>query len=440
MLLGAVGFAPAQVPNNGRWPIERIAIEGLRVYSRDQVLAVLALKPGQTAGKPEFEAARDRLVASGAFETVGYRFEPGSKREGYVLTLQVTEVQQVFPVLFDDLHVSTKDLEAALRARDPMFSPEKLAATQPVLQRYSHWIEEYLTAKGVPEKIAASVEPADPGDYRIAFRPARPLPAVAQVIFEGNKVVTQQVLWEAAWGAAIGLPYTEDAFRQVLRASVRPVYEARGRVRVSFPKIRTEEDKEVKGVNVFVTVDEGPSYEFGKIALTGETPIAPDTLLKSADVKTGDVANFDKMNEGTEKMRKSLAHAGYLDAKVSFDRKIDDEEKKVAVTVRVEPGSQYTMGTLTLAGLDLDGESEMKRIWILKEGKPYNPDYPDLFLRRVKEDGMFDNLGPTKAETKVNEKAHTVDVTLRFSPAAPGGRGPGRRGGRGRGGVKWTLP
>jgi hypothetical protein len=34
---------------------------------------------------------------------------------------------------------------------------------------------------------------------------------------------------------------------------------------------------------------------------------------------------------------------------------------------------------------------------------------------------MFDNLGPTSAETKVNEDAKTVDVTLVFSPSKPAG-------------------
>jgi len=426
--------SPAAVAPAGRWPIESIVMEGIRIYTREQVLSVVRLKPGQVAGHPEFDAARDRLVATGAFETVSYKFEPGSKREGYVLTFQLTEIQQVYPVDFEDLHVSSIDLEAALRVRDPIFSMEKLPATQPVLQRYARWIEEYLASKGVPEKIAGSVTPADPGDYKIVFAPSRPLPAVAQVIFEGNKIVSQEVLWQAVWGAAIGLPYTEDAFRQVLRASVRPIYEARGRVRVAFPKIRTEPDKDVKGVNVLVTVDEGVSYELGKVAIDGPTPLPPDSLLKAGDFKSGDVANLDRVNEGIERIRKALLHAGYMDAKVTSERKIDDEKKAVDVTVKMDAGPQYLMGKLTIVGLDLDGEAEMNRIWTMKEGKPFNPDYPDLFLKRVKEEGIFDNLGPTKAEPKLNEKTHIADVMLRFTGTNPQKGQPGRRG-RGRGGA-----
>ncbi len=432
----AKGAAPgqAQAPA-GRWPIENIAIEGIRIYTREQVLAVIGLKTGQVAGRPEFEAARDRLVATGAFETVGYKFEPGPKREGYVATFQVTEVQQVYPVEFDSLHVSSKDLEAALHAKDPIFSVEKLPATQPVLQRYSRWIEEYLAAKGVTEKIAGAVAPGDPGDYVIVFRPARNLPAVAQIIFEGNQVVPQNVLWEAIWSVGIGLPYTEDAFRQVLRASIRPIYEARGRVRVAFPKIRTEPDKDVKGVNVFVTVDEGVSYELGKVAMEGPSPLPPEALLKAGDFKSGDVANLDRVNEGLERIRKAVVHAGFMQAKVDSERKIDDEKKAVDVVVRIAAGAQFLMGKLSIVGLDLDGEAEMKRIWTMTAGKPFNPDYPDLFLKRVREGGMFDDLGPTKSDYKLNEREHTADVTLRFTGANPQQGRPRR--GRGRGGVEF---
>jgi len=90
----------------------------------------------------------------------------------------------------------------------------------------------------------------------------------------------------------------------------------------------------------------------------------------------------------------------------------------------------FTMRKLTIVGLDLDGEAEIDRIWTMKPGNPFNP---DLFLKRVQQEGVFENLGKTKAEFKINEQDHTADVTLTFNggtPPPPGGRG-GRRGGRG---------
>jgi outer membrane protein insertion porin family len=73
----------------------------------------------------------------------------------------------------------------------------------------------------------------------------------------------------------------------------------------------------------------------------------------------------------------------------------------------------------------LNGEAEINRIWTLKEGKTFNPDYPDYFLNRIKEEGLFENLGKTKAEIKVNEKTHIADVNITFAGGNPDQK-PGR--------------
>src|SRR5262245_38789797 len=178
--------APAK-PSSTRFPIESLGVEGNRSLTREQVLDIAGLKPGQLAGRAEFDAARDRLVACGAFETVSYRFVPGSKGEGYSATFQVNEIEQVYPVEFEELHVSSIDLREALRQKDPLFANAKLPATQPVLERFAKWIQEYLAGKGIQEKIIGSVSPATGGEYSIVFRPARNRPSVAQVTFEGNQ-------------------------------------------------------------------------------------------------------------------------------------------------------------------------------------------------------------------------------------------------------------
>ena len=419
---------PAPAAAQSKWPVQSVAVEGNRVYTRDQILGIAGMKAGQMASKADFDAARNRLLATGAFTEVAYKYAATPDGRGYAATFTLVEYETIYPVVFEDLHVSTLELAATLSSKDPLFSMDKLPATQPVLERCARWIEEFLKAKGVQEeKIAGTVKPAPEGGYMIVFRPTRNLPSVAQVTFEGNEVVPQNVLREAVAGAVVGSPYTEDSFRQVLNASVRPVYEVRGRIKVAFPKIRTEPVKDVNGLHVFVTVDEGQVYELGKVAIEGPTPVPPETLLKAGDFKTGDVANMERVSEGLEKMTKAVKRAGYLDVRVTSERRPDNEAHKVDIGVRIDPGPQYTMGKLNFVGLDLEGDAALKKMWGMKEGKPFNPEYPDSFLKRVHDEGLFDNLGPTKSEVKVNAKDHVADVTLRFS-GEDAQRKPGRRG------------
>jgi outer membrane protein insertion porin family len=101
------------------------------------------------------------------------------------------------------------------------------------------------------------------------------------------------------------------------------------------------------------------------------------------------------------------------------------------VMVEIEAGPLYTMGKLTLVGLDLDSESEINRIFTMKPGKPFNPEYPEFFLGKIREEGLFDNLGKTKSDYKINPVDHTADVTLTFAGANPDSKpGRGGRGGR----------
>ena len=125
--------------------------------------------------------------------------------------------------------------------------------------------------------------------------------------------------------------------------------------------------------------------------IAGPSPLTPAALLKIGDFKTGDVANFDRVHEGLERIRLAVRREGYLKAKVTSERNINDEKKTVAIAVRIDPGPQYMMGQLTLVGLDLEGEAEMRRVWTMKEGKVFNPEYPDHFLTRIKEEGVFED-------------------------------------------------
>jgi outer membrane protein assembly factor BamA len=428
MLAGACGFAQtrparktpkkttekaAQAAPANKWPIGSLSVEGNHSYTSELVLRVAGLKIGQIAGKEEFEAARARLEASGVFETVGYNFAPAAGGKSYAATFHVVEAEPLLPVRFSRLGVPDKDLEAMLAAHDPFFSVERLPATRAVVDRHTKWIAEYLASKGLDSQVVSDVT-TFPDRLCIVFQSAKALPSVAQVTFEGNKAVPQSALREAVAGSAVGAPYTEDRFRAILDHSVRPVYEARGRLKVAFTRIRTEPAREVEGLNVVVTVDEGEPYKLAKVEIAGQPPLKPADLLKTANLLTGDVANFDRVNDALENVAKAVRRAGYLEARVTPERTVHDAEKTVDVALRVEAGPRYTMGKLTVVGLDLNGEAEIRRIWALKEGKPFNSEYPASFLGTIKEMGLFDNLGRTGSEIKKDERAHTADVTLTF--------------------------
>ena len=253
--------------------------------------------------------------------------------------------------------------------------------------------------------------PDDKGKLEIVFQPAK-MPVVAEVKFTGNKDLNQTTLQGAVASTAVGAIYTEERFRQILDRTIRPLYEALGRLRVSFPKIETQPATGVTGLIVNVQVSEGEQYKLNNVRLTG--PLADDkSLMKAGNFTLNELVNMKAVDEGTDRMERLLKKRGYLTARSVIERKLNDQAKTVDLTVEVDPGPQYKMGQLTIEGLDIQTEPHIRKIWALKQNQPFDFEYPDAFIAQMPE--VLDNLGKTRAAVNPDPGTLKVDVVLIFS-------------------------
>jgi len=149
---------------------------------------------------------------------------------------------------------------------------------------------------------------------------------------------------------AFGQPFTEDGFRVFLENQIRPLYEAKGYMHVTFPKIAATPATDVLGVHVLgidvkVTVDEGALY-----GLYGVT-VGPRMAADSARIlKTAGLTGFDELTSSADRVRLSMRHQGYLDADVITENKRDDEKKTVEFVIDVDAGPEYKFGKLRFSG------------------------------------------------------------------------------------------
>ncbi len=395
------------------WPLETLTVKGNQFYKPEQILAVAGLRVGQTAGQADFEAARDRLVATGAFDNVGYRFDPAKDGKGYDAVIEVSEMGQLYALRFEDLPAEDRDLRAWLQQKDPLFS-DKIPATKPELDRYVRLISDYLAARNYHEPLTGKLAPYGASDLMVVFRPAKARPNVSRVKFTNTGDLPAGMLQTAMYGVAIGVPWVETQFRVLLDTTIRPLYEARGLIRVAFPKIETEPAKDTDGVDVTVQVEQGPVYKLEHVAFAGADP-PREPFGSLAKLKTGQAANFDEVKAAQERIAQSFRRSGYIQAASEVKREVNDSAHTVDITFQMSPGPLFTLGKVDIVGLDLVSEPVIRKMWGLAPGKPFNVEYPDHFLDRVKQDGVFDNLKKTRSETKINAAEHTVDVTLFFN-------------------------
>ena len=272
------------------YPIESIAVQGNSAYSREQILTVAGLRVGQRVTKADLEAARDRLTASGAFEMIDFKFGPGPGKKGYAVTFQVDEAGPFYPVVFDELAIPDAQARDALKRSDPLFGA-RIPPTQAKIDRYAAVLEGALAAAGKPGKVVGRLMPEDSGALAVIFRPNVPVARIARVRFTGNKVAPSTQLENAMNVVAVGQPWREKQFRQLLDTTIRPIYDARGRVAVEFPKIDAEKEPNVEGVVLTVAVEEGETFTIGGVTVQGAGDPAP--LLKAMKLKKGDLFNSE---------------------------------------------------------------------------------------------------------------------------------------------------
>jgi len=75
------------------------------------------------------------------------------------------------------------------------------------------------------------------GDPAIVFRPSGERPRISEVHLTGNESVPAKELLNKFADVAVGTEFTEPAVRRLLDASIRPMYEAHGKVRVLLPMV-----------------------------------------------------------------------------------------------------------------------------------------------------------------------------------------------------------
>jgi outer membrane protein insertion porin family len=405
--------APAQAaprpadPKDAVWPIDSIRITGSQIYTSNELLPIAGIKPGDPLKEAELNAARQRLVDTELFSTVGYEYQPAQGRNGYAVVFEVADFTERHPVKFARLNKPDEEILAELRKAVPLFR-NPMPASKKLREETQRALEKIVG------KVDVRITSDKPNDLYVLFYPAGQPPVVAEVRFNGSSVIPGRTLANTMNGVAIGVEYREAFFAELLRRNVTPLYEARGRIAVKYPKVSVEPSDKVKGLVVTVEVAEGPSFNLGEIAVTGVPEAAEHDLLVTAKLKKEDLANFDEVKAAQERIHGALRRGGFMNVSSTIDRKLNEEAKTVDIIFRIEPGPRYVFGKVTFKGLDIHGEAAVKKMWGLDPGKPFNAEYPDFFLERIREEKMFDNLSKTKAIIEPNHKTLVVNVTLVF--------------------------
>jgi outer membrane protein assembly factor BamA len=394
------------------FPLLAVRVEGNKRLNEAKITALSGLKPGTPVNQDSFSAAHLALMDTGLFESVAYRFEKPSDKEGYIATFEVTETDLFYPIRFEDVPAERDEILAYLKEQDPAFDG-KSAATEPALKRYSKLIEGFLSSKGTPMEIRGLVWAEQGGELSVMYRPDTAIPSISDIRFEGSEKIEPLELRRIVIQTATGILFTEERLRTVLNNEIVPAYWAIGYLGVKFPKIEATPLTEEKGVRVMVTVEEGPEFTL-KEARIETTVFQEAELLRIAKFPIGETAQMKMVADGVKEVLDRYKRQGYVDAKARFEPELNFEEKTADLKVLVNEGEQYLFRELKIQGLDLVNEAGLRKLWSLEPGKPFNALYPHFFLEQLRERQLMQDLGVSKAQVDLNERGKDATVTLIF--------------------------
>ena len=421
LLTAAVCPSSAQTTDNVTASLREVRIEGHKHLSEAQIVAITGLTIGSEIGRPDLQAGADKLVQTGLFDKVSYKFET---RTGVVVTYQVQESPRVL-AYFDNIPwLADSELADAIRKKLPYFDgtlPEGGGA----VDQAADAIKELIASHGVQVTLQHEVTGNPDGDGKIQmFRVEGPSLRIEKLEFSDAGLLASKAVQQHL-EEIVGKPYSRMAIDLFLTEAIRPAYLAKGCLhpKLGPPEIRltgNPNQKLPEQVPVFVPVDPGPVYHWKEVHWTGNATVSEFTLSSDIGLKPGDVADGMKIEAAWERAREEFAHHGYLDAKVEPVATFDEGAHTVSYSVAVQEGKQYRFGKMVLTGLSPAAEKKLHAAWPISQGEIFDKvKYEEVLTKlQLHQEQIFGELPLHYQEVghwlQADANTGTVDVLLDF--------------------------
>ena len=461
----AVAQKPARsagITDTSGYKLAAVKVTGTSRYSDKEIIAACGLQIGQNAADGDFKEAVRRLGDSGLFGDVSYSYTASGNTVKLDLQLTDNGKAKLVPVHFENIVWFTDDaLRIALQARVPLFK-DLLPTSGNLADHVSEALQAMLTEKRLPgrvdyaresesdktensrssdnaspnngnnnsDKLVAghqtfSDEPSLEGVTGIDFRVDEVSIRIRNLEFPGASPEQAALLATAARGVA-GAEYSRTRLAATAKFDLLPVYLQRGYLNAKFEAsgarvlpqpssadadAQTSTDIEVDAI---LPVTPGNVYAVSGVDWKGASAISTKEVAALVNLPVGQPADAVRLAHDLELVTHLYRSRGFMLVHIRPDAQLDDEKNTVHYDLNVIEGDLYKMGELEITGLDTQARAKMVAAWTLREGQPYNADYPRQFIRDT------DQLLPRGVQwgIEVHEtpdpRDKTVDVEIHF--------------------------
>jgi len=399
-----------------------VKVTGTERYSEKEILAASGLELGQNANEADFKEAVQRLGNTGLFSDVlySYSYSPA----GTKLELQLADIDKskLVPARYENfVWFTDPELTTEIQRRVPLFK-QMLPLAGSLPDQVSEALQAILNARHLPGRVDYLRE-SKPGTgeaedlISIAYSVADASFPIRDVEFPGA-APDQLPPLQAAARRLTGAEYVRSSLAIVAKMDYLPVYLQRGYLKAAFAppdaRVVTQTPTEVQ-VDAIFRVTPGKVYSTSNVTWKGNAVLPAEQLQSLLHLQLGQPADAVRLAADLESVQKLYHARGYMAARIQAEPRMDDATSTVHYDLSVVEGDQFQMGELEIVGLDSQAKARLQNAWTLREGQPYNSDYPKEFLKSAFHLIPHDEQWVADIREAVDTKDKTVDVTLRFT-------------------------
>lgn len=399
--------------------LTRVVVVGATRLPAATVVAMTGLKPPIQVTPIDIERARQRLLDSGLFASVAYRF--AMARYSMTVTFTVQEPPWDAPILFDNfVWFTDEDLVRTVAHELPTFNG--LAPALPrSLRRIAQALDRLIQEAGIRGSVIYM--PTDYAGGARAYLYRVDLPAAMPVCAIEVDGISPAMAAEANASVqlAIGQSYSRDFVGKILTTNLLPLYGQRGYLKATFSNVRARPVTAgtcAGGAAVAVLVREGRSYIWSGATWDG-ADLPPAELDARLGMTVGEVVDTSRLERGIQTIREHYTRQGYIAARVQHGFQFDEDAGTASASCTVVRGPRVKMGVLEIRGLPpemAEMAEALKAEWTLAAGEYYDALYVNAYLKavRAKFPAVF-RAFPSVSLTTTPDAGSTVNVAITLS-------------------------
>jgi len=431
--------------------IERIDFVGNRRIRTDSLHARIFSRVGDPYNEESLRRDFQALWNTQFFEDVRLLVEPSAMRpDRMIVVFEVKERPVIRRIRYEGIHsISESDILDSFKEKkvgltvESQFDPTRIKKAEVVLKDL---LGEHgrQFAKITPEYVRIASSNAVILTFRIDEGPKV---KVGKILFTGNHSFSDRKLIRAMRHDrpyAIPLYFTEinvlsktydhEKLIEDLEVGIRQLYQDNGyfKALVRDPilqNITTQNNRygiplagkvPGKAVNITIPIEEGDRYTMGTLKIVSTDPdkslsLKAEALKNAFPLKQGDVFSTGKVRKAIEDYSKIYGQYGFIDFVPQPDTEIDQESKRINMTMRFDEGKQYYVRRIEFTGNTTTRDKVIRRELLIDEGQLFNKRAWEISILRLNQLDYFERIEPEKSvEIKRNTKDATVDLNLKL--------------------------